>query len=62
MKKKCPNCNSDKHLKKILYGMPGDSFDFTKYHVGGCMPGDSTVHCSNCGWEDDMELTEKAWN
>ena len=32
--------------------MPNDTFDFAKYHVGGCVPSDATVHCSNCNWED----------
>lgn len=52
MKKKCPNCESNKFLKKILFGMPSDDFDENRYHVGGCIPSNATVHCSNCGWED----------
>lgn len=50
--KKCPNCNTNKYLKKILYGMPSDMFNFNKFHVGGCIPSDATVHCSNCDWDD----------
>ncbi len=55
----CPSCNSSEHLKKIRYGMPSDKFNFDKYHVGGCIPSDATVHCSICGWEDgsDESLT-----
>ena len=58
----CPNCNSREHLKKIRYGMPSDTFDFAKYHVGGCVPSDATVHCSRCEWEGDSSenMTVKA--
>ena len=50
--KQCPNCNSKESLKRIRYGMPADDFDFNKFHVGGCIPSDATVHCSNCDWEN----------
>ena len=42
--------------------MPGDNFNFEKFHVGGCIPSKATVHCSKCEWEDDSSenMTEKA--
>ena len=45
----CPNCG-EKTLKKILYGMPGDDFDFQKYFVGGCTPSAEDIGCKNCEW------------
>ena len=38
--------------------MPGDDFDFAKFHVGGCIPDNATVHCSNCDWEDSDNVSE----
>jgi len=52
----CPNCQSSKYLKKILYGMPSDDFDFKKFAVGGCIPSNATVRCSNCEWENEEDL------
>ena len=54
----CPNCLTDKFLKEISYGMPSSEFDFDKFHVGGCIPSDSNVHCSQCDWEDGTESIE----
>ena len=45
----CPQCGT-KSLKKILYGMPGDDFDFDKYIVGGCMPSEADIGCAQCDW------------
>ncbi len=45
----CPSCG-EKTLKKILYGMPGDDFDFQKYFVGGCAPSAEDIGCKNCEW------------
>jgi hypothetical protein len=50
--KQCQNCNEKDSLKRIRYGMPGEDFDFDKFHIGGCIPSDATVHFSNCGWEN----------
>jgi hypothetical protein len=55
MKITCPNCNTSKKLKKILYGMPGENFDHKKYFVGGCMPSSATLHCMDCDWENEQE-------
>ena len=46
---KCPQCG-EKMLKKIVYGMPGDDFDFKNNFVGGCMPGPEDIGCKNCEW------------
>ena len=45
----CPACG-EKTLKMIVYGMPGDDFDFQKYFVGGCMPSEEDIGCKNCEW------------
>ena len=46
---KCPQCG-EKMLKKIVYGMPGEDFDFKNNFVGGCMPGPEDIGCKNCEW------------
>ena len=48
----CPNCHTSEFLKEILYGMPSDEFDELKFHIGGCMPGNATMHCTKCDWEN----------
>jgi hypothetical protein len=45
----CPSCG-EKTLKKIVYGMPGEDFDFRKNFVGGCIPGREDIGCKNCEW------------
>jgi len=45
----CPNCG-EKTLKKIVYGMPDEGFDFQKNFVGGCIPGPEDIGCKNCEW------------
>jgi len=45
----CPSCG-EKTLKKIIYGMPGDGFDFQKYFVGGCIMSEEDIGCKNCEW------------
>jgi hypothetical protein len=45
----CPNCG-EKTLKKIVYGMPGEDFDFQRNFVGGCIPAREDVGCTNCEW------------
>ena len=49
----CPSCGIQGGLKKILYGMPGEDFDFEKYIVGGCgvTEKDPEIGCTKCGWE-----------
>ena len=45
----CPACG-EKTLKKIVYGMPGDNFDFRRNFVGGCIPSPEDIGCKNCEW------------
>jgi hypothetical protein len=45
----CPKCG-EKTLKKIVYGMPGDNFNFQKNFVGGCIPSEEDIGCKNCEW------------
>ena len=46
----CPSCGGLGTLRKILYGMPGEDFDFEKYEVGGCIVEVNDVSCKECGW------------
>lgn len=48
----CPQCLKIGSVKEILYGMPGDSFNFERYIVGGCLePEDAPeVSCTACEW------------
>jgi hypothetical protein len=45
----CPQCG-EKTLKKIVYGMPDDNFNFQKNFVGGCIPSEEDIGCKNCEW------------
>jgi hypothetical protein len=45
----CPACG-EKTLRKIVYGMPGDDFDFKRNFVGGCIPSPEDIGCKNCEW------------
>ena len=49
----CPSCGEVGGLKRILYGMPGQDFNYGKYIVGGCVISerDPEIGCVNCGWE-----------
>ena len=42
-------------LQRIVYGMPGDDFDFDKYIVGGCVMADYDIGCKKCGWTGTRE-------
>ncbi|MSY49544.1 MAG: hypothetical protein F2707_05300 [Actinobacteria bacterium] len=48
----CPGCTQKATLKTILYGMPGDDFDFGRYAVGGCLmeDGQPDITCTVCEW------------
>jgi hypothetical protein len=50
MRKKCPKCNEVTEVKKIVYGLPAEDFDFQKYESGGCcIEDDSPTHfCTKC--------------
>ena len=57
---KCPECEQVGSLKEIIYGMPGEDFDFARYAVGGCcLSGagiDPNVSCPACEWEGTFNL------
>ena len=49
-----PNCGScQNRTTAILYGMPGEDFDFENFVSGGCIVSDDAPIwvCRNCGWE-----------
>ena len=50
MKIICPSCKKSTAVRKILYGMPSDDFDFEKYEVGGCLVDENnpTHFCRDC--------------
>jgi hypothetical protein len=51
MRKHCPSCAKETDVKKIIYGMPSDDFNFEKYEVGGCLMEENapTHMCTECG-------------
>ena len=55
---KCPNCITSEFLREILYGMPSDDFDVTKFYIGGCIASNATLHCTKCEWENDEGIIE----
>lgn len=57
LKSACPKCHAKKSLRKILYGLPIDFPDESKYVLGGCCPPEiePDVQCTNCGWEGDSK-------
>ena len=50
---KCPKCDSSVGIREILYGMPAEEPDSSKYIIGGCLftGNDPKWACINCGWE-----------
>jgi hypothetical protein len=54
----CPSCG-EKTLKKIVYGMPGEDFDFKKHFVGGCIPAREDIGCKNCEWVGMRDSLER---
>lgn len=49
----CPQCNSKGSLRKILWGMPENEPDESKYVIGGCCisENDPDYACINCDWQ-----------
>jgi hypothetical protein len=60
----CPDCGQKGKLQRIVYGMPGDDFDFEKYAVGGCLIQDDQpdIRCRECGWNGLKDLLEQIKN
>lgn len=50
----CPGCG-DLGLKRIIYGMPSDNFEFEKFIVGGCIMSDFDIACKKCGWTGERK-------
>ena len=55
MSSACPICNSALGLREIIYGLPAEPVDKTKYELGGCCISDNdpTLRCIECGWEGE---------
>ena len=56
----CPQCQQKAVLQRILYGMPGPDFDYSRYASGGCLVelGQPDIACKECGWSgwrNDLE-------
>ena len=47
----CADCGTVGKMKKIIYGLPDDDFDFDKYAVGGCIVEEDApnIACGKCG-------------
>ena len=50
----CPVCGT-RGLKRILYGMPSDDFEFDQYIVGGCIMSEADIGCVKCDWSGVWE-------
>ncbi len=55
----CPNCNNEENVREILYGMPAEEPDSTKYILGGCCmePNSPDFKCLKCGWEHQTQIS-----
>jgi hypothetical protein len=50
---KCPNCQSIFGIREVIYGMPEEPMDESKFLTGGCCVSerDPTLICVECTWE-----------
>ena len=60
----CPKCNEMGKIKEILYGMPSEDYNQTKYILGGCCitDNDPEIQCTNCDWtgmKESVRFTKK---
>ena len=48
----CPNCLDSSSVREILYGLPEEPVDESKYSIGGCLvwEGMPLFRCSKCNW------------
>ena len=48
----CPRCGKVGVLQPIIYGLPGEDFDFEKNISGGCVISENSpsIGCKECGW------------
>jgi hypothetical protein len=53
MKRKCPTCLTATGVRKIIWGMPSEEPDESRYFIGGCLIDDQMpdYKCLTCGWE-----------
>ena len=60
----CPQCLQKAVMQRILYGMPGEDFDFEKYAVGGCLvePMQPDIACKDCEWRGYRAFLEDSNN
>ena len=56
MSRVCPKCTSVLGLREIIYGLPVEPIDETKFAVGGCFISDKdpSLRCIECGWEGEF--------
>ena len=49
----CPKCNTQNGIREIIYGLPIEPIDETKYAIGGCCVTEfnPTHVCVFCGFE-----------
>lgn len=64
MNESCPSCDSKTGLREILYGLPMEPVDESKYVIGGCLvsgndPIWACVDCAWRGWSLNNELGTK---
>jgi len=54
---KCPNCNESSGIREIIYGLPAEPVDDSKYIIGGCCISyfDPSHNCLICGWQGIYE-------
>jgi hypothetical protein len=52
MKRICPVCKSESGVRLILWGIPSEEPDESKYYIGGCLiEGEMPKYkCVKCGW------------
>jgi hypothetical protein len=57
MRKVCPNCGSKIGIWEIIFGIPVEPDDDSKFVLGGCCISslDPTSTCIECGLEGDYE-------
>ncbi len=53
MSESCPTCDSETGLREIIYGLPAEPVDESKYAIGGCCPEPNAPiwTCVECGWK-----------
>lgn len=57
----CPRCGAVGHIKRILWGMPSNDVDLSRFIIGGCLidENESEVGCEQCNWVGLKKELEK---